>query len=145
MPRDTSQNSGYAPLTLVRHASDGFISLFANMVVSVSCALIGQQGISTFGFQDASYRHACHQFRFSQRHQHYLSVLTSSDVAETSGFCSKYCGWRTHSTISGSDIKYSFVGNSYQCLNACAVQTVDPNGNAGVDGMVSVIAHELVN
>lgn len=70
-------------------------------------------------------------------------VLTSSDVAETSGFCSKYCGWHTRGTISGSDIKYAFVGNSYRCLNACAAQTVGPNGNAGVDGMVSVIAHEL--
>jgi hypothetical protein len=70
-------------------------------------------------------------------------VLTSSDVAETSGFCSKYCGWHTDGTISGSDIKYAFVGNSYRCLNACAVQTVGPNGNAGVDGMVSVMAHEL--
>lgn len=70
-------------------------------------------------------------------------VLTSSDVAETSGFCSKYCGWHTRGTISGSDIKYAFVGNAYRCLNACAAQTVGPNGNAGVDGMVSVIAHEL--
>lgn len=70
-------------------------------------------------------------------------VLTSSDVAERSGFCSKYCGWHTSSTISGSDIKYSFVGNSYRCLSSCAAQTIGPNGNAGVDGMVSVIAHEL--
>jgi hypothetical protein len=70
-------------------------------------------------------------------------VLTSSDVSESSGFCSKYCGWHTSGTISGSDIKYAFVGNAYRCLNACAAQTVGPNGNAGVDGMVSVIAHEL--
>lgn len=70
-------------------------------------------------------------------------VLTSSDVAESSGFCSKYCGWHTRGTVSGSDIKYAFVGNAYRCLNACAAQTVGPNGNAGVDGMVSVIAHEL--
>lgn len=70
-------------------------------------------------------------------------VLTSSDVAETSGFCSKYCGWHTAGTISGTDIKYSFVGNASRCLNACAAQSVGPNGNAGVDGMVSVIAHEL--
>jgi hypothetical protein len=70
-------------------------------------------------------------------------VLTSSDVAETSGFCSQYCGWHTYGTISGSNIKYAFVGNAYRCLNACAAQTVGPNDNAGVDGMVSVIAHEL--
>jgi hypothetical protein len=70
-------------------------------------------------------------------------VLTSSDVAETSGFCSRYCGWHTHGSLSGTNIKYSFVGNSNRCLNACSIQTNSPNGNAGVDGMVSVIAHEL--
>ena len=36
-------------------------------------------------------------------------VLTSSDVAETSGFCSRYCGWHTYGTLSGTNIKYSFV------------------------------------
>lgn len=70
-------------------------------------------------------------------------VLTSSDVSERSGFCNKYCGWHTANTISGTNIKYAFVGNANRCLNACAAQTVGPNGNAGVDGMVSVIAHEL--
>jgi hypothetical protein len=69
-------------------------------------------------------------------------VLTSSNIAETSGFCTVYCGWHTHGTISGTDIKYAFVGNSNACLSACAIQTTGPNGNAGVDGMVSVIAHE---
>jgi hypothetical protein len=70
-------------------------------------------------------------------------VLSSSDVAETSGFCSRYCGWHTYGTLGGTNIKYAFVGNSNRCLNACAAQTSGPNGNAGVDGMVSVIAHEL--
>jgi len=70
-------------------------------------------------------------------------VLTSSDVSESSGFCSRYCGWHTDGIISGSDIKYAFVGNAYRCLSGCAAQTVGPNGNVGVDGMVSVIAHEL--
>jgi hypothetical protein len=70
-------------------------------------------------------------------------VLTSSDVAEISGFCSRYCGWHTYGTLAGTNIKYSFVGNSARCLNACSIQTNSPNGNAGVDGMVSVIAHEL--
>lgn len=70
-------------------------------------------------------------------------VLTSSDVSESSGFCSQYCGWHTYGTISGSNIKYAFVGNAKRCLSACAAQSVGPNGNPGVDGMVSVIAHEL--
>ncbi len=71
-------------------------------------------------------------------------VLTSSDVSETSGFCNRYCGWHTHANMSGSgDIKYSFVGNAARCLSACAAQTKSPNGNPGVDAMISVIAHEL--
>jgi hypothetical protein len=70
-------------------------------------------------------------------------VLTSSDVTASSGFCTQYCGWHTHGTISGSDIKYSFVGNPDRCPTACAAQSTGPNGNAGADGMASIIAHEL--
>ncbi len=70
-------------------------------------------------------------------------VLTSSDVNESSGFCSQYCGWHTHGTINGKDIRYSFVGNAARCITSCAAQSTSPNGNAGVDGMVSVCAHEL--
>ena len=70
-------------------------------------------------------------------------VLTSSDVTASSGFCTQYCGWHTHGTIAGSDIKYSFVGNPDRCPSSCAAQTTGPNGNAGADGMASIIAHEL--
>ncbi len=69
-------------------------------------------------------------------------VLTSADVNASSGFCSKYCGWHTHGTIGGSDIKYSFVGNPDRCPSSCAAQTTSPNGNAGADGMASILAHE---
>jgi hypothetical protein len=70
-------------------------------------------------------------------------VLTSSDVAESSGFCSNYCGWHTAGSATAGHVRYSFVGNANRCLSACAAQTVSPNSNAGVDGMISVIAHEL--
>jgi hypothetical protein len=70
-------------------------------------------------------------------------VLSSSDVSESSGFCKSYCGWHTHATLSNADIKYAFIGNSAKCLSACAAQTNSPNANPGVDGMCSVIAHEL--
>lgn len=70
-------------------------------------------------------------------------VLTSADVNATSGFCTQYCGWHTHATIGGSDVKYSFVGNPDRCPSACEAQTTGPNGNAGADGMASIIAHEL--
>src|SRR6185312_10121215 len=70
-------------------------------------------------------------------------VLTSADVNETSGFCTQYCGWHTHGTIAGSDIKYAFIGNPDRCPSACAAQTISPNSNAGADGMASIIFHEL--
>jgi hypothetical protein len=70
-------------------------------------------------------------------------VLTSADVDESSGFCTKYCGWHTYGTIAGSNIKYSFVGNPDRCPAACQAQSGGPNGNPGADGMASIIAHEL--
>lgn len=70
-------------------------------------------------------------------------VLTTADVNATSGFCTQYCGWHTHGNIGGSDIKYAFVGNPDRCPTSCAAQTTGPNGNAGADGMASIIAHEL--
>lgn len=70
-------------------------------------------------------------------------VLTSSDVNETSGFCTQYCGWHTYYG-SGAGVKYAFVGNPDRCPSACEAQTAkSPNGNTGADGMVSIIAHEL--
>jgi hypothetical protein len=71
-------------------------------------------------------------------------VLSSSDIKESSGFLTKYCGWHSYGTIGVNKIKFGFIGNPSKNLAACAVQSVSPNGNAGVDAMVSVIAHELV-
>lgn len=70
-------------------------------------------------------------------------VLTSADVNETSGFCRQYCGWHWYFTMSNSSIKYSFVGNPDRCPSSCEQQYTSPNGNAGADGMASIIAHEL--
>jgi Phosphate-induced protein 1 conserved region len=73
-------------------------------------------------------------------------VLTSSDVNETSGFCRTYCGFHTHATIKGVDIKYAFIGNVDKCQNGCEAQVTGPNspaaGVGGADGMANVIAHE---
>lgn len=70
-------------------------------------------------------------------------VLTSKEVNETSGFCTQYCGWHNKGSIGGQTIKYSFVGNPDRCPSACSAQSTGPNGNAGADGMASIIAHEL--
>ena len=70
-------------------------------------------------------------------------VLTSADVNETSGFCTQYCGWHTHGTINGRDIKYAFIGNPARCPSACTNGTPPPNGSVGADGAASIISHEL--
>ena len=70
-------------------------------------------------------------------------VLTTKDVNATSGFCTQYCGWHTHATINGRDIKYSFVGNPERCPVSCTNGTGSPNGSVGADGMASIISHEL--
>jgi hypothetical protein len=72
-------------------------------------------------------------------------VLTSSNVSEQ-GFCSQFCGFHTHQTLSGSDIKWAFVGNPDRCPSGCEIQTTGPNspatGVGGADGLINVIAHE---
>jgi hypothetical protein len=71
-------------------------------------------------------------------------VVSSSNVSESSGFCSRYCGWHTAgNNTNGARIRYSFVGNANRCLSSCSAQTNSPNGNAGVDGAISVLTHEL--
>lgn len=71
-------------------------------------------------------------------------VLSSADVAETSGFCSIYCGWHRFGTIGATAIKYAFVGNHDRCPSSCeGIVNNSPNGNAGADGMISTMSHEL--
>jgi hypothetical protein len=70
-------------------------------------------------------------------------VLTSKDV-NTAGFCTDLCGWHTGKTIGGTQIKYGWVGDaSTLCRSECSGQAVSPNGNAGADGMTTLLAHEL--
>jgi hypothetical protein len=69
-------------------------------------------------------------------------VLTSSDVSESSGFCTSYCGWHSHAALNGADIKYAFVGNPDRCPMACEAQAIGPNNDTGGDAMASVVAHE---
>ncbi|KAH7373298.1 hypothetical protein KP509_17G049100 [Ceratopteris richardii] len=85
-------------------------------------------------------------------------VLTSEDVVQQD-FCSAACGFHyfTYSSIVGYTLPYAWVGNSgKQCPDTCAypfqvpfymqqfIQPLKaPNGDVGVDGMISVIGHEL--
>ncbi len=71
--------------------------------------------------------------------------LTSSNVSE-SGFCTQFCGFHTHQTLNGADIKWGFIGNTDRCPSACEIQSTGPNspsaGVGGADGMINVITHE---
>jgi hypothetical protein len=73
-------------------------------------------------------------------------VLTSSDVSETSGFCRTYCGFHTHNTILGNDLKYAYIGNVDKCPSGCEIQSTGPNspaaGVGGADGIANVATHE---
>lgn len=73
-------------------------------------------------------------------------VLTSSNINETSGFCTQYCGFHTHATLGGVDIKYAFVGNPDRCPSGCEIQSTGPNspatGVGGADGLINVLSHE---
>ncbi|GLJ25968.1 hypothetical protein SUGI_0497960 [Cryptomeria japonica] len=84
-------------------------------------------------------------------------LLTSSDVV-VQDFCRAVCGFHyfTFPSIVGYTLPYAWVGHSgTQCPEVCAYPFAvpsymtgfkafkSPNNNVGVDGMISVIAHEL--
>ncbi|KAI8621644.1 hypothetical protein BC830DRAFT_1077032 [Chytriomyces sp. MP71] len=90
----------------------------------------------------------------SDKYGFYL-VLGDDQTVEGAS-CSEYCGYHTStlsdrdqgSTIAGDDLVYTYIGNPTACgLNGilgCGGQTFNsPNGNPGVDAMLSPIAHEL--
>uniref|UniRef100_A0A0D9WLG1 Protein EXORDIUM-like 3 n=1 Tax=Leersia perrieri TaxID=77586 RepID=A0A0D9WLG1_9ORYZ len=86
-------------------------------------------------------------------------VLTSPEVA-VENFCGQVCGFHyfTFPSVVGYTLPYAWVGNSAaRCPEICAYPFAipsyivaggrrpesPPNGDSGIDGMVSVIAHEL--
>jgi hypothetical protein len=73
-------------------------------------------------------------------------VLTSPDVL-TVGFCTSFCGYHSAFIVGGvTTYKFAFVGNpATQCMAGCSAQSAaSPNGNVGVDAMINIIGHELV-
>ena len=86
-------------------------------------------------------------------------ILTSQDVT-MQDFCRAVCGFHyfTFPSMVGYTLPYAWVGNSgKQCPEVCAYpfavpgymggggpgELKPPNGDVGVDGMISVIGHEL--
>jgi hypothetical protein len=81
-------------------------------------------------------------------------VVTSGEISESirpdvgqASFCSDYCGYHITTQLnSGKRVQYAMVGNPTACIDSCAPPSnhrVSPNGDAGVDAMLSVLAHEL--
>ncbi|GKE85087.1 EXORDIUM-like protein 3 [Tanacetum coccineum] len=84
-------------------------------------------------------------------------LLTSEDVY-VQDFCQNVCGFHyfTFPSIVGYTLPYAWIGNSRkQCPGTCAYPFAvpdyipglkpvkSPNGDVAIDGMISVIAHEL--
>lgn len=96
-------------------------------------------------------------FTVAHRNGIYL-VLTSDDVT-MQDFCRAVCGFHyfTFPSVVGYTLPYAWVGNSHkQCPEVCAYPFAvpgymgggpralsSPNQDVGVDGMISVIGHEL--
>ncbi|XP_002994037.2 protein EXORDIUM-like 3 [Selaginella moellendorffii] len=87
-----------------------------------------------------------------------LYLLLSSEDVLMQEFCRAVCGFHyfTFPSIVGYTLPYAWVGNSgKQCPEVCAYPFAipsymphtqpmkPPNANRGVDGMISVIGHEL--
>lgn len=70
-------------------------------------------------------------------------VLTAPGVGESSGFLSSYCGWHNFVAVSGTSVKYAFVGDAGDNHGCSAQFANSPNGDPPVDAMITVLAHEL--
>ncbi|CAF0766001.1 unnamed protein product [Rotaria sordida] len=77
-------------------------------------------------------------------------VLTSPDVKEsasaTQSFCNNYCGYHWFFDVESTRYIYGFIGNPESCIYSCVGYNynVSPSGDRGVDGMLNIIAHEIV-
>ncbi|XWS37703.1 hypothetical protein CRYUN_Cryun19dG0067600 [Craigia yunnanensis] len=87
-----------------------------------------------------------------------LYLLLTSDDVYVQDFCGQVCGFHyfTFPSIVGYTLPYAWVGNSAKlCPGTCAYPFAvpehmpglkplkSPNGDVGVDGMISVIGHEV--
>uniref|UniRef100_A0A2C9UIL5 Protein EXORDIUM-like 3 n=2 Tax=Manihot esculenta TaxID=3983 RepID=A0A2C9UIL5_MANES len=87
-----------------------------------------------------------------------LYLLLTSDDVYVQDFCGQVCGFHyfTFPAIVGYTLPYAWVGNSAKlCPGVCAYPFAvpdyipglkprkSPNGDVGVDGMISVIGHEI--
>ena len=62
---------------------------------------------------------------------------------QVEGFCSQLCGYHDYFQVGEDIYKFAFIGNANQCLPSCAPILSDLNGDVGLDGSISILAHEL--
>ncbi|GJP72861.1 hypothetical protein CLOP_g3626 [Closterium sp. NIES-67] len=79
-----------------------------------------------------------------------LSDETVSQSAQGSSFCTHFCGWHSYTDVSGKGRAItSWVGNAKsKCPGSCITSLISsssasPNRDKGMDGLLSVYAHEL--
>ncbi|KAM1069930.1 hypothetical protein ACFX13_001836 [Malus domestica] len=87
-----------------------------------------------------------------------LYLLLTSDDVYVQDFCKQVCGFHyfTFPSLVGYTLPYAWIGNSAKlCPGTCAYPFAvpdyipglkplkSPNGDVGVEGMISVIAHEI--
>jgi hypothetical protein len=72
-------------------------------------------------------------------------VLSSPDVAASSGLCTQYCGWHTAGSFTGGKAApYGYIGSSIRCGGCMAFSSLgSPNNAPNADSMLSVIWHEI--
>ncbi|OAJ40475.1 hypothetical protein BDV3_003307 [Batrachochytrium dendrobatidis] len=82
-------------------------------------------------------------------------ILSAHDVSEsqiggdgnTYAFCRDYCGYHKQFTLSsGREVPFAFAGNGDHCQDFCVHpqnRQVSPNNDTGVDGMASIVIHEI--
>ncbi|KMZ67933.1 Phosphate-responsive 1 family protein [Zostera marina] len=141
---DQTNSNVTTSITIGREVSD------AECSVSKSLTRLSMQQVIA---NSISFKH----LPVNNRNGVYL-ILTAPDIT-VQDFCRAVCGFHffTFPSIVGNTLPYAWVGNSgKQCPETCAYpfavpaymtgatkEMEPPNGDAGVDGMISVIGHEL--
>jgi len=70
--------------------------------------------------------------------------IGGSDTRLSSGFGNLYCGWHTYGTLGTRNIPYIAVQDFTSTYgNACAAQTISPNGDFQLDAVASILVHEI--
>lgn len=73
------------------------------------------------------------------------AFLGDDTTTLSSGYATQYCGWHTYTNVGTANVTYlATIDTPSWAMNACSVQSTSPNGYAGTDAMLSVLAHEVV-